>query len=453
MIRDAVNALSRPWALDRKAFDALVAAIKGNIAGDATNILGGTRDKRDNTPTLAVEGGVATIPIRGVLTKRSDFWSRLFGDSTVESIREDLAAALADSSVEAIVFDVDSPGGSVDGIAELADEIFAARAVKPSAAFTDGLMASAAYHLASAAGSVVASRSAEVGSIGVYATVWDESVALHNEGLKVEIIKAGKFKAAGHPATPLTADARSVIQESVDDFMAIFTSAVQRGRAMSDEQVDHVATGRTWIAAKAQELGLVDRVQTRREFVAAFAAENVGGKKRDGGRKMAALTQAELEKAAADKGAADAAAKKAADDAAAAVAAKTAADTEAAKKKAADDAAAAALASDPVAAERDRARAILEASFPGQEKLAAELIAKGTPKAESIAELRGHELARIKREGGGTPGPSADDAMPINGAAGPDKWKREFAASAALQTEFRSVDAYVAFMAEESRAQ
>ena len=115
---------------------------------------------------------------------------------------------MANPNVQRIVLDIDSPGGTVAGTPEAAAQIAAANKVKRVDAWTGNLMCSAAYYLAAGCRGVYAAPSATVGSIGVYLPVVDRSEMYKAMGVKVDIIKSGKYKGMGFPGTSLTDDQR-----------------------------------------------------------------------------------------------------------------------------------------------------------------------------------------------------------------------------------------------------
>src|SRR5207302_11309430 len=121
---------------------------------------------------------------------------------------QEFDAAIADPNVSAVVLDTDCPGGSAAGTPELASKIRAARGKKPIIAVANALMASAAYWIASAADEIVATPSADVGSVGGYQAHLDQSQALEKEGLKVTFIQEPALKTAGNPYEPLRSAAR-----------------------------------------------------------------------------------------------------------------------------------------------------------------------------------------------------------------------------------------------------
>ena len=218
-------------------------------------------------------GGVSVIGIRGVISHRANLMSQISGGTSVEKLTAQFRQAVGDASVKAIVFDVDSPGGSVAGVPELADEIYKARGQKKSIAVANGMAASAAYWLAASAGEMVVIPSGQVGSIGVFAAHEDISKALEAEGIKVSLISAGKYKTDGSPYEPLSDSARADLQSKVDAFYGMFVKSVARGRRVSQDDVrSGFGQGRMVLAAQAMKEGMADRVATMDDTLARLGA-------------------------------------------------------------------------------------------------------------------------------------------------------------------------------------
>lgn len=229
--------------------------------------------------------GVAIIPVHGVVEHRASIWSELFGGADTETIGRRLDAAMSDPSVRGIVLDVDSPGGTVPGVQELSDRIYEASHEKPIVAVANSLAASAAYWIASAAGRVVATPGSEVGSIGVYSVHADYSKMLEDDGVKITITKAGKYKAEGNPYEPLSDDAAEYEQRQVDAIYRDFLSSVARGRGVSVATVrENYGQGRTLLATDAASAGLVDEIDTLSGVVA-----RLGGSKMRGVRRLRSM--------------------------------------------------------------------------------------------------------------------------------------------------------------------
>lgn len=261
-------ALSRCWALHidyaKRGYAVLARHAKGEKLS-AEEIAAAKLPARDDQGDgYTVQDGVAIIPVVGIIAKRmADVNGFCMPQGTsVEAVKRDIAAALEDQSVRALVLEIDSPGGTVDGVADLSQFIYESRGQKPITAYANGLMASAAYYIGSAADRIVASQDAEIGSIGVYAILEDDSEAYKAEGIRFEMIKAGKFKGEGHPLFPITQEARALTQEAVDAYYSQFVGAVARNRGMPLADALAVGNGKTEIGAKAVMLKLADEIGT-----------------------------------------------------------------------------------------------------------------------------------------------------------------------------------------------
>jgi signal peptide peptidase SppA len=256
----------RPWALKEDVLMRMAEIIKRSFEGEklsAEEISAATKSNNKSEVKYDISNGVARIPIYGVIAKRSSMVNNISQPSgtSIQEIRNNFKAAINDNDVKTILLDIDSPGGSVDGVAELSDLIFSKRGIKPIIAYANGQMDSAAYWIGSAADKIYTSKSSDIGSIGVYSVVSDWSVAYHNAGIKNEIIKAGRHKAAGHPQQHLSNDDRDVIQEEVNTFFDLFVAGVKRNRNMTADQVAKVAVGKVFIGQKAVDVGLADDIE------------------------------------------------------------------------------------------------------------------------------------------------------------------------------------------------
>lgn len=266
--------LEAPWALYPQTLSRIVDW--GRSGGDPTQVL--ALNGEHGGPALV--GQVAVVPVYGVIEHRADFWTELFGGTSVDMLRAQLRDQLADPSVRAIVLDIDSPGGSVAGITELATEIRNARGgAKPIVAVANSFAASAAYWLASQADEVVATPSAQVGSIGVYAVHQEMSRMLDEMGVTTTVVSAGPHKTEGNEFEPLTDEARADLQERVDANYQQFLSDVAAGRRTSTEQVESkYGGGRVLVANKALKVGMVDRVETLDQTIQRLGT--AGGRRR-----------------------------------------------------------------------------------------------------------------------------------------------------------------------------
>lgn len=206
-------------------------------------------------------GTVGVVMIDGMMTKGATYWG-----TNTQDVQTALRAAAGDPGVDSILLVVDSPGGYVAGTKELADEVRRIdREVKPVVAYIEDLGASAAYWVASQARLVLANEMAEVGSIGVYAVVYDTSKAAEQAGVGVRVVSSGGLKGAFTDGAAVTDEMVADLQERIDAVAAQFVEQVRSGRKVQARTAQGWADGRVFPAAKAQEMGLIDQVVASRE--------------------------------------------------------------------------------------------------------------------------------------------------------------------------------------------
>ena len=208
-----------------------------------------------------IERSIAMIPVMGSLVNRGMTMGPESGMTSYEFIGEALDHAMQNPDVDQILFDIDSPGGEADGAFDLSDKIFGYRGEKPMTAIANGMAASAAYAIASAADKVYITRTGVTGSVGVLAVHKDISGKNEKEGVNVSIIRAGDKKAAMNPFEPLTDAVRTKIQAEVDSLYEEFTALVARNRGISVEQVKATEAD-TFSGKSALNVGFVDGVVT-----------------------------------------------------------------------------------------------------------------------------------------------------------------------------------------------
>jgi len=214
-------------------------------------------------------GGVAVLPLQGVIIPRASMFSEVSGATSLEKWVGTFREALQDEKVSSIVLDVDSPGGMASMVPEVASEIRTARGSKPIVAVANTMAASAAYWIASQADRLVVSPSAQVGSIGVFAAHDDISKMQEQLGVKTTLVSAGKFKTEGNPFEPLSEEARGAMQKTVDEIYRMFVGAVAKGRGTTTKAVrSGFGEGRVVMARAAVEEGMADEVATIEEVVA-----------------------------------------------------------------------------------------------------------------------------------------------------------------------------------------
>ncbi len=214
-------------------------------------------------PTYQIQNGIALIPVFGVISQRVNLIQQFSGGTSTELLKLDIRAAMEDDEVIAVILDTDSPGGSVDDIANVSDLIYNFRSRKPIIAISNSLMASAAYWIGSAADRVImGSPTAESGSIGVVAVHRDISKMEELEGVKTTEIYSGKYKRITSQYAPLTKEGEETIREKVDYIYSLFIEAVARNRGVSAGEVsEKMADGRLFTGQLAVDAGLADSME------------------------------------------------------------------------------------------------------------------------------------------------------------------------------------------------
>jgi signal peptide peptidase SppA len=271
------------WAILPGKLEEITALVEKFLSGDRPEFpeaaLRRTAPGGEEPPYQMMGQGVAMLPVMGTLGKRMNLFSQMSGGTSYDKIGQALKAALADPNVAAILLNIDSPGGTVDGAKTLADQIYAARQQKPIVAHSDGQMASAAYWLGSAADQLMISDTAMVGSIGVAGTHFDRSGQDAQAGIKRTIIASGKYKRIASDAEPLSPAGQDYLQQISDTYYNLFLQDIGRHRGLNAERVHaQMADGRTFIGQQALDAGLVDKIGTL-EAAAALAADMAQVKK------------------------------------------------------------------------------------------------------------------------------------------------------------------------------
>ncbi len=194
---------------------------------------------------------------------------------THKQIKNEIEKALRHDEVNAIFYNIYSPGGTVAGTQELASFIKEVAAIKPSCAFVDGMCCSAAYWLASATGRIFATQSAELGSIGVVLKHADTSKFLESAGVKYTHITAGSKKSVGASETPLSEDDKMYLQNQVNGIYDVFLQETAQNMGLDLDKKLEWADGRVFLGREAAALGLVSKIVKTKEEAMSCLLENI----------------------------------------------------------------------------------------------------------------------------------------------------------------------------------
>ncbi|WP_456738550.1 S49 family peptidase [Bradyrhizobium sp. USDA 4471] len=276
--------MNRPLMIHPDKLALIASVLEGRIGIDATEL----RDTVSHSTLISVEAngpdasqfvgshvsedgrrskvyrvhkGVAIIPVLGSLVNRGAWLGARSGMTSYEGIGFQLDQAAADPDVKSVLLDIDSPGGEAAGAFEAADKVRSVAKSKPVTAVVNGMAASAAYAIASAASQIISTPSGVSGSIGVVLMHADYSGHLQQKGIRPTLIHAGAHKVDGHPYGPLPESVRADLQAEVDQFYQLFVSGVAKGRKgrMTDKAI-RSTEARTYIGQAALDAGLVDAI-------------------------------------------------------------------------------------------------------------------------------------------------------------------------------------------------
>ena len=264
-----------PLAIEPGKLGVILHAVGGRVLGvdsvevdlPAEALLPAKAEKADRESVVSLVDGVAVFDLHGTLVHRSSWMDAASGLLSYQQVADEFRAAVENPQVKAILLSLNSPGGEVSGLAELADEVFAARkSGKRIVAVASDMACSAAYWIGSAASEFYATESAAVGSIGVVVAHMDVSEADKKAGVKVTHIHAGARKVDGNPHEPLTDEGRETLQALVDKTYSVFVSKVAKFRGISPDAV-RKTEARVFIGADAKAAGLVNGIRSTRDVL------------------------------------------------------------------------------------------------------------------------------------------------------------------------------------------
>lgn len=254
---------SQPWLIQEDSLETII-GIAEERKGESVEALQARLGKPlDNSRKVSIRSGSAIIPVTGPIFRYANLFTMISGATSTEILAQDFAKANDDPEVERIVLEIDSPGGQAPGIADLASLI--RESEKEVVAFVDGLGASAAYWIASAADKIVISRSAEVGSIGaVFAIRTDDE-----QGVITIVSKQSPKKRLD----PKTESGVAELQERINNIAQVFVNDVASFRGVDVEKVlSDFGQGGLLLGQAAVDAGMADRVGT---FESLFKNEEV----------------------------------------------------------------------------------------------------------------------------------------------------------------------------------
>ncbi len=254
-----------PWAITRAGMDNVIAMAERAEAKQGLMTQEGRQPQ--NTSLTQIRGDVAVISVIGPMFHYENILTMVFGLPATETVAQEYRKALDNSEVNSIVLWIDSPGGQLGGISELAQQIAKGKQKKKTVAYVGDFGASAAYWIASAASEIVAVDTAELGSIGVVLGL------RRSPSDSIEIVGSQSPKKRPDPDTD---EGRRQLQEQVDALTGVFIDAVSEYRNLGQPQVMSLQ-GDVVIAAQAIKAGLADRIGSLEGVIKELTTERETG--------------------------------------------------------------------------------------------------------------------------------------------------------------------------------
>jgi protease-4 len=176
-----------------------------------------------------------------------------------ERISKAIRKARRDKSVKAIVFRINSGGGSGSASDVIHREVMLAAKEKILVASMGDVAASGGYYIAAPADTILAGPGTITGSIGVFGLFPNVQKLMNDKiGISTDVVKTNKNANLLTAMDPLDPEERLIVQKMIDDFYINFVNIVADGRGKSYDEIDAIAGGRVWAGSDALELGLID---------------------------------------------------------------------------------------------------------------------------------------------------------------------------------------------------
>jgi protease-4 len=226
--------------------------------------------------TLGIGGGpkIAVVHAAGTIVPGTGNGRSVLGMTVgAQTLVEAFDKAADDSDVHAIVFRIDSPGGSASASDEVWRSARQARTRKPVVASLGDTAASGGYYMAAGADRIVAGATTLTGSIGVVMFKPDVSGLLGNAGVTTDALTRGRFARLFDLADDVNKAEAALLRSQMEHTYRLFLDRVAEGRTMTVEEVDKIGGGRVWTGRQAAELGLVDQIGGLREAVRTAARQ------------------------------------------------------------------------------------------------------------------------------------------------------------------------------------
>jgi protease-4 len=177
-----------------------------------------------------------------------------------DDLIEEIQKIQKDSLIKAVVFRVNSPGGSAYASEQIWKAVSELKSKKPVVVSMGDYAASGGYYISCCANKIVAAPNTITGSIGIFGMFFTMDELSRKIGLSYDVVKTNDFSDLGSTVRPMTTGEKMKIQAYVNRGYDLFVKRCADGRKMKDEAIRAIAEGRVWTGAKAKEIGLVDEI-------------------------------------------------------------------------------------------------------------------------------------------------------------------------------------------------
>lgn len=249
---------SQPWLITEEWMTTVIEIAKRE--GDIEAVEAKISEKLDGTETVSYRNNVAIIPVSGPIFPKANLFTRVSGATSIEVLATDLTKAIEDEEIDSIILNVDSPGGHVTGINEMANMIRKYGAIKPIHGYCGGTAASGGYWLLSACNTVTIDSTARLGSIGVVVAMKPKS-----PDDPIEIVStASPLKRVDYT----TKEGKAVVVEELDALAEVFISSVASFRSVTDRVVmKDFGKGGILVGEHAVAVGMADKIGSLEELI------------------------------------------------------------------------------------------------------------------------------------------------------------------------------------------
>lgn len=264
--------IGQPWAITEEYMKTIIAIADKNSNFEALKKVDGERVQ--NSYAAEVRGNVGILPVKGSLFRYANLFTQISGGTSMSLMVRDFKKLMDDPRVEKIVLDIDSPGGQVNGISEMADMIYQGRKQKKIIAYVGGYGASGSYWLAAATSEIVAADTSQIGSIGVVMTMQDRSAAMEKSGIK-EYELVSRYSPNKRPDIK-TEKGKEQIIDRLDGIAKVFIDKIAAYRGTDAETVlKKFGQGKVFIAEQAKERGMIDKIMPFENLMSELQEENM----------------------------------------------------------------------------------------------------------------------------------------------------------------------------------